>query len=53
VFGLVLVVCLFVFKGLFVYLFIMSALWLSSDTPEEGVISFLWMVVSHRVVAGI
>jgi hypothetical protein len=35
---------------LFVYLFYVSTLLLSSDTPEEGIRSHL--VVSHQVVAG-
>jgi hypothetical protein len=31
-----------------------STLYLSSDTPEEGVQSYLlWVVVSHHMVAGI
>ena len=35
-----------------IYLFSMSTLLLSSDTPEEGIRSPLQMVVSHHVVSG-
>jgi hypothetical protein len=43
-------VLFFFFLDLFI---ICNMLPLSSDTPEEGIRSHLWMVVSHHVVAGI
>jgi hypothetical protein len=51
--GLLLMVSQFFFKDLFIYLLYVQTLYLSSDTPEEGIRFLLQMVVSHHVIAGI